>query len=176
MKNRFDRIRNTAVATLLVVAVGGCKGDAGPVGPKGDPGQTGQTGPTGVIATTVVVYSTTTTDATPGTAKEVRTFPSFTKANAGTKIQVVWNSHVSANGGFCNFQVRVDGVQPSTNDFGAVVSGATPTNFYPVSTTNVTSGLAAGTHTLSLWIRGVGATSCTENPGNYERTITVTEY
>jgi hypothetical protein len=180
VQNRLGRPLYVVGLLSLVLIAGSCKGDMGPAGPAGATGPTGATGPGGpaaVIATTVVLYSGTTTDVAPSTFKQIRTFTTFTKVSASTTVQVVWTSHVSANGGYCNFHVRVDGNASPATDYGAVIAGTDPNAYYPVSTTNVFTGLAAGSHALTLWDRGVGATSCTDNPGNYpDRRLVVTEY
>lgn len=174
MKNRFAR--SLSVALLVFFAGGACKGDEGPAGPAGPPGITGSSS---VIATTVVTYNNVTPDNAPGAAKEVRVFGPFTKLSANSKIHLTWNSTVhsaSAGTGFCIFQIRVDGAAPPGHS-GAVVPGPSGgAGIYPVSTTTVISGLSAGSHTLSLWIQGASATFCADNPGGYDRAITIMEY
>ena len=94
---------------------------------------------------------------------EMRVLGTFTKLEDDTDIQLTWFSHVSTSSGdYCNFQPRIDGVATG-NGAGAVVStgwdGATP-----VAVPQSYSGLSAGTHTVSLWVRGHGFTvSCMEN-------------
>jgi Collagen triple helix repeat (20 copies) len=168
----------------------GAKGDPGPQGPKGDPGPQG---PPGSIASTLVVYSGATTDSTPSsTVKRLRTIGTFTKANAASKIELLWNSHgtptlpSTSTLGVCNFHLRVDDAQSPATDvcgtntgcLGAVVGGGTSASRLevPFSTADIFTGLAAGTHTLSLWGRGGGVSSCMENPGNFTRTVVVKEF
>jgi hypothetical protein len=136
----------------------------------------------------VISYSGTTTDSTPGVTKQIRTLGAFTKLSAATDIRITWNSHVSGTGNFCTFHVRVDGSQSNTVTdncgAGAGCIGATIGGFsgmpsgvgFPVSTTDVFTGLAAGLHTLTLWDRGASATACVDNVGNFAKQVIVTEY
>ena len=173
MQNRFSQPASVARAMALLLVVAACKGDEGPVGPEGPPGTS-----TGVT-TTVISYNVETVDAAPGALKEVRVFSPFTKLSANTKIQLVWNSHVYAGGpagSYCIFQIRVDGVQ--TPDHSGVVAPMSSTGggHYQASMTTVISGLAAGSHALSLWTQGVSPGTCADNLGGYKRTITITEF
>src|SRR6266852_6131950 len=174
----------------------GDKGDVGPAGPAGPAGPTGPTGPagpSGVLGSTLVVYSGVTSDSSPAnTPKRLRTIGTFTKAAAASKIELIWNSHATANLtataslGFCNFHIRVDDVQspatdvcgPNAGCLGAIVGGGSSSTGLqiPVSTGDIFTGLAAGPHTLSLWERGGGVSSCVENPGNYTRSVVVKEF
>jgi hypothetical protein len=107
----------------------------------------------------------------------------FTKVLATTTLQIIWYSHVTANltgnSQACNFQVRVDSA-PGSNPYGAIIShfGVSGGNTgFPVSTTDIFTGIPAGSHTLTLWDRAPqGATSCVDNAGNYSRTVVVMEY
>jgi hypothetical protein len=170
VKNRFDRPLYVVGLLSLALVAGSCKGDMGPAGPAGP---TGPTGPAGVIATTVLFYSGETKDVAPSsTPKQLRTLPSFTKVLATTTVQVVWQSHVNGVGQ-CTFTIHVDG--NVSGGYGATISGVDSLEWHPVSTTDVFTGLAAGTHALTLWDRGLG-TSCTDNRFNYPNTMVVIEY
>jgi hypothetical protein len=133
-----------------------------------------------VITTTVLNYSFASTDNAPVSSHRfLANLGTFMKQSATTKIQVVWNSSVNAPNGECNFQIRVDSAAMPGGDFGAVLNPGTGGNLnfqVPVSTTSIFSALAAGSHTVSLWDRGLGAPSCTDNVGNYTHTVIVTEY
>ena len=96
------------------------------------------------------------------------------KSSATTGIEIIWNSHVTGSAGFCNFHIRVDGATAIPGYLGAVIQG--DNTYHPVSTTDIYTGLTAGSHAVTLWDRGVGATSCTDNPGNYTRQLIVIEY
>lgn len=122
----------------------------------------------------VITYSTGVEDTSiSSTREQLRVIGSFTKNFANTDVQVVWNSHVAASGGSCSFHIRVDGAASPSSDLGATTSGG---DYDPVSTTNVFPGLGTGTHQITVWVRGVGATSCFENPGNFSHHVVVTEY
>jgi len=99
----------------------------------------------------------------------------FTKSSATTGIEVVWNSHVTGSGGgYCSFHIRVDGVESVPNNLGPTITSNG--DYYPISTTDIFTGLAAGTHTITVWDRGLSSTLCWDNPGNYPHTVIVTEY
>ena len=178
MKTRFDRSLHVTGLLSLALIGASCKGDMGPAGPAGP------TGPSGVITTTVVLYLGTTVDGAPSTTfTSLRTLGTFSKGSATTKVQVVWNGHVTGNvagptDGYCTFQVRVDGNASTATSYpGATIGGAVgQTPYLIASTTDIFTGLAAGTHTLTLWDRGIRMTSCTDNPGDFDHWVIVTEY
>jgi hypothetical protein len=134
--------------------------------------------PARVNKTTVISYTGQTTDSTPGNNKLLRTIGTFTKLSAATDIQIVWNSHVGGAGLACNFTIRIDDLCGVNNSscISAVINSLSTGAAVPVSTTDIFTGLGAGLHTVSLWGRGVGATSCIDNQGNYERRVFITEY
>jgi hypothetical protein len=116
---------------------------------------------------------------------KMRDLGTFTKASASTVARVVWASHVLSTGATrtCSFQIRVDGVNAagssSSSSFDgteATVYGTTPA--VPASVDAAFAGLSAGSHTVSLWARanGVGGNNCTDNDGNFTRSVTVEEY
>lgn len=45
----------------------------------------------------------------------------------------------------------------------------------PVSMVEVFAGIASGSHTLSLWVRGISSPTCQDNEGNYIRSVLVEE-
>jgi hypothetical protein len=83
-------------------------------------------------------------------------------------------------GSVCEFQLRVDG----NKDTGSAstgfesTSGASAvlyTTFSPVAVTGIFTGLAAGNHAVSIWVRAVGATECGNNNGNFGQDVWVEE-
>jgi uncharacterized coiled-coil protein SlyX len=103
---------------------------------------------------------------------QLRELGSFNKLQASTDIRLTWASHVTQSGsGFCNFQPRIDG-DFGENSYGAIIN--TEDTHIPVSVTQSYSGLDAGTHTVSLWVRGQG-NGCEDNPGNYPREVFIEE-
>jgi hypothetical protein len=137
-----------------------------------------------VVRITQINYSGQTTAMAPGLAPTfLRDLGNFNKFAATTSIEIVWNSHMSGSmavpGGNCNLQIRVDGSAPIQNgafDMAVLQSPtAGPTVSVPVSTTDIFLNLASGPHTVSLWVRGVQAADCTDNPGNYSHKAIVTE-
>ena len=131
-------------------------------------------------ATTELLYSGQVSDNTITFTYELfRTIGSFTKQSATSSLVTHWTTHLrtaTAATGFCHFQVRIDNVQSTGTTFPGPVlyqEGA-GTNDAPISQTDYWAGLAAGSHTVSIWLRG-SATSCTENFGNFNKTVVITE-
>lgn len=130
-------------------------------------------------ATVVLSYSGSTTDTSAASIPHLfRTIGSFTKLSASSNVTTTWLSHVRTTGAttFCQFQVRIDGAQTQiSSGFDGIVlysDGSSATA--PVSQTDYWTGLAAGTHTVSIWLRG-NAASCNDNGGNFQRAVIVTE-
>lgn len=126
---------------------------------------------------TQLAYSTSATATSAFTEAAFRTIGTFTKAAAGTAITATWTSHIR-NGGtagtnFCQFELRIDDTVPtghSSGFSGAILYGGDQA----VSLTGRWTGLTAGVHTVSLWLRGNGG-SCTDNFGNFARHVNVIE-
>jgi hypothetical protein len=97
----------------------------------------------------------------------------FTKQSGSTAIEIDWNGHAATDGAFCDYQVRVDGIQPDQGA-GRAVIGSTNGFGAPTGVTALFSGLAAGTHEVEVYDRGA-ATSCTINPGNFPETFLIKE-
>lgn len=148
----------------------GPAGPAGAPGPTGTPGPTGAAGAAGAIRTTQLNYTGETTSSVSFTYQRVRDLGTFTKDQAGSVINLYWQSHISANGSFCLYQLRVDG-NPSDPASGEAVVYAPEA---PVYVRARFTGLAAGPHTVSLWLEG-SAMSCTDNKGSFTRQVFVEE-
>lgn len=109
-------------------------------------------------------YTTEETDSTITPAYEpLAVIGDFTKIYDNSIVEVVWNDHGTLNvtnpGGFCDFQIRIDGNQMASGGARAVLYAAES----PVSVTAWFSGLTVGVHTVSIWVRGFDADSCTIN-------------
>jgi len=157
----------------------GPQGPKGDTGPKGDPGQQGPAGTPAVYKRTRLTYSgTITTPDTSASFVQERVVGTFTKDRADSVIELVALGHASGSGVACSWQLRIDGA----NNQGAAGAGAfdgTEANVQinagvPYTITSVFQGLAAGSHQVTLWVRGV-ASNCTNNPGNYTRVVYVNE-
>ena len=112
-----------------------------------------------------------------GTFELLRTVGDFTKVFANTDIILVWNSHGQGTGTFCNFQLRIDGLSDDFDDGRAVFTPIVVTGGIrntPFSVMAEFTGLTAGIHTVSVWVRGI-ASDCWENPGNYPRSVFIEE-
>lgn len=158
----------------------GAQGPAGPKGDKGDPGATGAAGIPATIKRTVLVQAVFAGDAAPsGTFTQLASVGTFTKQAAANVIKVTWNGHaraLNATSGFCDFQIRIDGAAPDDNA-GRAVTGGTNTFGTPVGVTALFSGLAAGSHTVTVFDRGSVAAggSCDINPGQFPETFLIEE-
>jgi hypothetical protein len=155
-------------------------GAQGPAGPKGDPGATGAAGIPATIKRTVLVQAVFTADTAPsGTFTQLASVGTFTKQAAANVIKVTWNGHaraINATSGFCDFQIRIDGAAPDDNA-GRAVTGGTNVFGTPVGVTALFSGLAAGSHTVTVFDRGSVAAggSCAINPGQFPETFLIEE-
>ena len=124
----------------------------------------------------------------------VRTVGTFTKVAAGTNIfappstngtniELTWIAHVrkvSTGQSSCSFQLRIDGIKDTGSILAALelTEGGTAIVLgedSPVAVTALFRGLAAGDHTVQIWVRGAFATSCMLNPGNFGQTVLVKE-
>lgn len=131
---------------------------------------------------TRIHYNGSTTDNTITSPYELlRTIGSFTKVSADSDIEINWIDHVNiVGGGFVEFQVRINDLKDNgsastsyenTSGGAAVVYAENS----PVSVFTVFKNLPAGEHTVSIWNRGGGATSCTLNYVNFGHDVFVKE-
>ncbi|MGH9336460.1 MAG: hypothetical protein ACRD21_22210, partial [Vicinamibacteria bacterium] len=106
----------------------------------------------------------------------LRTIGAFNKLNASTSITTNWSSHVQQTGTpgttFCHFQLRIDGAIPS----GAGANSGVVLNAedQSIEQTDFWTGLAAGAHTVAVFVRG-DATTCTENFGSFSKSVMIVE-
>lgn len=125
---------------------------------------------------TVLTYSGSSSLAGSFTYALYRTIGTFTKTSASTGITTIWNPTINTNGTpgstFCQYQVRIDSAPPaSANGFPGIVNyGA----HQFASLQNYWTGLSAGSHTVSIWLRS-NATSCGDNNGNFDQYLYVIE-
>ena len=127
---------------------------------------------------TQILYSGATTATSSFTPSLLLTPGTFSKVSAATAITATWISHVSGGAGngsaFCQFELRIDNTVPTGTTAGA--GGAvTYAQHQAVTLIGRWTGLATGSHTVSIWLRGSGV-SCTENLGNFERQVYVVEF
>jgi hypothetical protein len=127
---------------------------------------------------TQILYSGTTTATSSFTPALLLTAGVFSKVSGATAITATWISHVRGGGGngssFCQFELRIDNTVPTGTSAGA--GGAvTYAQDQAVNLTGRWTGLATGSHTVSIWLRGSGV-SCMDNPGNFERQVYVVEF
>lgn len=114
-----------------------------------------------------------------GTYELMRTVGSFTKLKAHTDIMLHWNGTATANTGYCEFQPRIDGRKDtgSTSSSFEPASGGSAVVAGPdaVAPSALFSGLAAGAHTVSIWVQGTSGATCVLGVGNYGQTVIVEE-
>lgn len=130
------------------------------------------------VPRTLINYMLSNSDSTISFTYELlRTVGTFTKNKSNTDLKVTWTGHGrmvgTAGANFCDFQVRIDGNEPE----GSVTGGGRAvlyTNNSPFSVTAIFQGDAAGTRTVSIWVRG-NATSCTLNYGNFPQQVFIEE-
>jgi len=104
------------------------------------------------------------------TYEEFRIIGDFSKIYDDSIIELVWNDHGTVVGSFCDFQVRIDGVELASEGARAIL-------YSPASPITVNAwfpGLTAGIHTVSIWVRG-SATSCEINDGSFRPAVFVKE-
>jgi hypothetical protein len=162
-------------------------GATGPAGPKGDAGAPGASGPAGATGAegapattkrTVLTKDTGTTVVSPPAVwTQLETIGTFTKDAGDTVVRVTWTGNALHTALYCHFQLRIDGAaengSTATTLAGATGAVVTLTNTggtsgAPFSSYSVWSGLAAGEHTVTVWLYGPGASTpnCQTNPGN----------
>ena len=130
---------------------------------------------------TRLVYTAPVADVTPTTTfSSLLTVGNFTKARAGSDIQLLWNGSVHKSdfpfaSNFCEYQVRIDGDHDGASAiFGGAGRARQLLDDLPVSVSALFEGLAAGSHTVSIWSRG-DADVCGINGFAGSETVIVTE-
>lgn len=133
---------------------------------------------------TRIVYNGSNNDASvTGTYELLRSIGNFTKQRADTDIVLTWVAHSTVTGtvgqSFCEFQLRIDNRKDtgSTNNSYEGTSGGSAVVYgdeVEISTSAVFRGLGAGSHSLSIWLRG-SASNCALNKGNFGQNLIVEE-
>ncbi len=133
---------------------------------------------------TVLGYAGSNTEASPTSAFELlRTVGVFTKQRGDTAVRLEWSGHhlqTLAGASFCHYQLRIDG-RDNNGSNSLVVSQAQLGNaisYAPVESVSAFAdfpGLAAGNHTVQIFVRG-NAAACEINDGNFAQQLTVEEY
>lgn len=164
----------------------GPQGATGPAGPQGATGPAGPPGTSGVSTLTKLAWDGTHVQSSGTSANFVlaKTIGTFTKGAAGSTIKLTWTgTPVVASAFYCSWELRIDGADDSgaTNTSFNIVSGAftlasqNATTPGSASAIGVWSGLATGTHTVTIWVRQLGAGSCVLNNGNFPNDILAEE-
>lgn len=154
-----------ATGAAGAMGAGGATGAQGPVGP---PGADGTDGTPGTTTVTRLDTGAASSSSVSGTYALLRTVGSFSKAAASSHVKLTWNGHVRGTGviatdWFCDFQLRVDGVANGSGTGRAVLyAGGGLQNDAPAGDTTFFDGLAVGSHTVSIWVRGAATTTACE--------------
>jgi hypothetical protein len=162
----------------------GPKGDPGPQGPPGKDGANGTNGVDGAPGTPAVYKRTSLTYSggitTPNTLYQFvqeRVVGSFTKDRGDSVIEVIANGHGYTWSGGCSWQIRIDGKNnqgETTSLYDGTEAQVESQQAVPYTIDSVFQGLAAGSHEVTLWVRGA-ASDCTNNGSNYVRSVYVNE-
>lgn len=184
--DNFTPFFSTAGKAIRNAAVGGsagppgppgAPGPIGPMGPAGSPGPPGAQGPAGPA--TLAGFKVLQVGCPPSAGVAEDTFKKLVDVGTFEKLvaaEATFNGRVSAQsmtGSGVVFELRIDDVS-STNGPARVVlkaaeaeSEAGALASMPVSITGIFSGLAAGTHSVSVWAAGTygAGTDVLVNPG-----------
>ena len=166
-------------------SVRGARGAAGATGATGPTGATGATGLQGVSGVTNVTRLEVVTGFEDGLMIDpllVSEVGPFTKNQAGSRIKLIWNGTGqvdSAGAGFCDFQLRIDGLPPGgEGGRGIVFANGQAVAESAISTVAYFGGLTPGAHQVDIYVRSNPATTtrCTVAPGGgFEDEIFVEE-
>lgn len=167
---------------------GSVRGPRGARGPRGRLGPTGPTGPAGPAGAsglrTILTFSEgneITFNATNSqTFVKVRDVGTFSKSTAGSTVRLTLIDHGTRTGtspyALCAWQLRIDDLNAAgggdLDGYEAITGSASPV---PLFTQSYFEGVAAGTHTVSLWTRSTDGDTCFNNPGNFARKVVVEE-
>jgi len=130
---------------------------------------------------TILKYNSTTSDFAPGTIKFLRNLGTFKKQRSDTDVKLTWIGHATVDGLSCFFQLRVDDqTESGTSSLtgGAIVNNddsGDETDVQQFSVTAYFQDLPKGELDIDVWDRGVAATECTLNPGNWTHTVFIEE-
>jgi hypothetical protein len=157
-------------------------------GPKGSTGATGATGATGLQGVSGVTKVTRLDVVTSSVAMPdinyqlLRDVGNITKSSATSRVKLTWNGRNQGTGSgawFCDYQLRIDGAAPPGAGGRAVVQpvGAATSGLEPAGATAFFDGLAAGTHSVDIYVRGSTGltTNCSTAVGGFADEIFVEE-
>jgi len=112
-----------------------------------------------------------------GTPTLLRTVGNFTKASATSSVYVSFTTTVgngSSTGGFCQLQIRIDD-QPPTGNASTEYGGGVYVSSQALMWRGRWTGLSAGVHTVSIFLRGTTGNSCTEGYLGFDTEVLVEE-
>ena len=107
--------------------------------------------------------------------EEMRVLGTFTKMAIDTDILLTWNSHVFQDGGFANWQLRVDGLPVGSDPGAGAAVLANGVSGSAVNTFALFEELSTGLHEVSLWVRSNDTTTVWDNGGSFQRHVLVEE-
>lgn len=116
-------------------------------------------------------------DATISSYELLKTLATIIKDSANTSLKVSFNTQVTqtgSEGDFVEYQLRLNGAQSGPDYTGAVVYMNSATHRESIFHSEYFQGLAAGSYTVELWIRGSASTTQI-NSGNFRNNLLVEE-
>ena len=101
---------------------------------------------------------------------------SFTKKSDTTKLVVTYSDFLTSNDStvICAIIVYIDGVG-SNGPISQPLIHSSSSSATTLTAVGVFSGIAAGTHDVDLYFRGLGTGTCQENGGNYKQQVSIIE-
>jgi hypothetical protein len=121
------------------------------------------------IGLTQILFSGATSAVPTTTPTLFKTLGTFTKVSGTSRLVTTWSAHVNGTNTvgsqYCQYQLRLNGNAPagvSTTGYGAINYG----DHSPASDTNLWTGLAAGSYTATIYLRG-SAPNCSMNSGGF---------
>jgi hypothetical protein len=132
------------------------------------------------ILTRIHYNGSTSDNSITNTYEQLRIIGTFNKLSESSDIELTWIDHASVVGSFVEFQIRIDDKKDDGSALNSYegVSGGSAVVFEgssPVSVFTIFKDLPVGEHIISIWIRGVSATSCILNVGNFGHDVFVRE-
>jgi hypothetical protein len=116
------------------------------------------------------------------------TLGTFTKDSSSSRVRITWEGPAWIEGtedGICTFQLRVDGAKEDGSTSPAIggeagnavlwLTNGARVNEAAINDMVFFDGLSAGSHVITVWVRGFAPDTCFINPGVFGMTTYVEE-